>query len=493
MEIDSLPQEDIFTLIEVECGLSPASYNGDGIAFEYDSTGGMMKTGRNEAYETEMFRDGAGREAKRSNRVWDGEEEEWGEWKTTYSLYSSVLGRVVSEAVETGAKRRTFVVAGGTEIARQAYSEESEQVVGFVHRDASGLSGRSTNAGTGTASSTYASVAEEFDALGNNVGTRGHLSRPPHEGGSMPTSNDTITFDDMTLGQCSIDGVIALCSMMDRMGDAMHLEVRRWDPHARRYTRQYLPFNRDLPGRYSMSIWIPDELGPGRGHDPVIVDSNSAHPEFPPAGPGLGQWLNFGWGVSLQSNWTINRIRSSENTEIDFAKLNACLRSVFGQTLEVELIGLLNTNKMSFSVNGGKSEWLRPKIESLTIDLSLSAKQISDHQLGGLVGYSSAYLTSTIASSAVHRPTIIHDLSSASDRWIEKLEEMEAFKNAENVTFYFPKDDLRSLGTETSVLSGLATGLALAIYQNPVSITPQGTVVDQVQIAKDKLLRCYQE
>lgn len=212
------------------------------------------------------------------------------------------------------------------------------------------------------------------------------------------------------------------------------------------------------------------------------------------AQPATLEWIpDADWGVSLQASWTINRIRSSENTEIDFAKLNACLRSVFGQMLEVELIGSLNISKMSFSVNGEKREWVRPKIESLAIDLSLSAKQISDHQLEGLVGYTSAYLTTKIVSSAVHRPTLIRDLSSASDRWIEKLEEIEAFKNAENVTFYFPKDDVRSLGTERSVLSGLATGLALAIYQNPLSITPQGTVVDQVHIAKDKLLRCYQE
>ncbi len=278
--------------------------SGDGIAFEYDSTGGMIETGRAMSYETEMFRDGAGREAKRSNRVWDGEEDEWGEWKTTYSLYSSVLGRVVSEAVETGAKRRTFVVAGGQEIARQAYSEESEQVVGFVHRDASGLSGRSTNAGTGTASSTYASVAEEFDALGNNVGTRGHLSRPPHEGGSMPTSNDTITFDDMTLGQCSIDGVIALCSMMDRMGDALSAGALYYSPTAGfRYFQFDGSYDR-LSGVFR--VFIPDQIQTATSSR--VVPDDAPLPEHPPPFVPTGSWENRLAGFLVDNQFKFNLI-----------------------------------------------------------------------------------------------------------------------------------------------------------------------------------------
>ncbi len=106
MEIDSLPQEDIFTLIEVECGLSPASYNGDGIAFEYDSTGGMMKTGRNEAYEMTIAHDGMGREAKRSQRKWESEEEEWEAWETNYFVFSSVMGRTLTEVSQTGSTGR---------------------------------------------------------------------------------------------------------------------------------------------------------------------------------------------------------------------------------------------------------------------------------------------------------------------------------------------------------------------------------------------------
>jgi uncharacterized protein len=42
------------------------------------------------------------------------------------------------------------------------------------------------------------------------------LSRPPHEGGSMPTANDTITFDDVSMGDCELDGIIVPCSMAFR-------------------------------------------------------------------------------------------------------------------------------------------------------------------------------------------------------------------------------------------------------------------------------------
>jgi len=89
------------------------TYDNDGnttyaaqINYEYDSAGKMIKTDRNEAYETEMFRDGAGREAKRSQRKWDGEEEEWEAWETNYFVFSSVMGRTLTEVSQTGSTGR---------------------------------------------------------------------------------------------------------------------------------------------------------------------------------------------------------------------------------------------------------------------------------------------------------------------------------------------------------------------------------------------------
>jgi hypothetical protein len=101
-------------------------------------------------------------------------------------------------------------------LSRQTVNDNEDEIVAFVHRDALGLSGRSSNAGTGSAYNTHSYVAEEFDGLRNNVGIRGDLSRPPHEGGSMPTANDTITFDDVSMGDCELDGIIVPCSMARR-------------------------------------------------------------------------------------------------------------------------------------------------------------------------------------------------------------------------------------------------------------------------------------
>ncbi|QQS33283.1 MAG: hypothetical protein IPM50_01510 [Acidobacteriota bacterium] len=70
-------------------------------------------------------------EAKRSQRVWDGEQEEWEDWDHVYFLRSSVTGGVVSEATKTGKKRYTYVAAGGGVVARQELTDTDTQIVGW--------------------------------------------------------------------------------------------------------------------------------------------------------------------------------------------------------------------------------------------------------------------------------------------------------------------------------------------------------------------------
>jgi hypothetical protein len=157
-----------------------------------------------------------GSKGKRSQKLWDVDEEEWGEVKSTYQIFSSVLGRTVSEADTTGAKWRTFVIAAGAEIARQAVTETDDEAVTLVHTDPSGYSTHSTSIGTGFAYDTHAMKTEELDGLGNNVGTHGSMSRPPYSGGVMDSPADAITMDDITMGDCALDGIITPCSMVDR-------------------------------------------------------------------------------------------------------------------------------------------------------------------------------------------------------------------------------------------------------------------------------------
>ncbi|MGQ0541957.1 MAG: RHS repeat domain-containing protein, partial [Blastocatellia bacterium] len=228
---------------------------GDGATFNYNAPGRMISTAKEESYETVLSADGLGRETKRSNRTWDEVEEEWTDWESTYFVHSSVLGRLLTEVDDTGKKRRAFVIAGGSEIARQAFNDEDEEVVSFIHRDAAGLSGRATQGGTEPLFNTNAYLAEERDGLGNNVGIFGDLSRPPHEGGSMQSPNDSITFDRVDIGDCELDGIATPCSLLGSIGEALQWQIRRHNERTG-FTYQHVDVDRSLPGNHPVSFWV---------------------------------------------------------------------------------------------------------------------------------------------------------------------------------------------------------------------------------------------
>jgi hypothetical protein len=90
------------------------------------------------------------------------------QFRRIFQLLSSALGQTVTETDTTGKKRRTYVIAGGTTIARQGIDAgTTTERVGWTHTDPSGLSSRTTY---GSTSGLEAGVAAELDALGNNVG-----------------------------------------------------------------------------------------------------------------------------------------------------------------------------------------------------------------------------------------------------------------------------------------------------------------------------------
>jgi hypothetical protein len=132
----------------------------------------------------------------------------------------------VSEADTTGKKWRTFVIAAGAEIARQAVLENDDEAVTLVHTDPSGVSTFSMSIGTGFAHDTQAMKTEELDGLGNNVGTFGSMSRPPYSGGVMDSPADAVTMDDVTMGDCSLDGMIVPCSMVLRAAQSGAIDFR---------------------------------------------------------------------------------------------------------------------------------------------------------------------------------------------------------------------------------------------------------------------------
>ncbi|MGE3466579.1 MAG: hypothetical protein AB7J13_06565 [Pyrinomonadaceae bacterium] len=180
--------------------------------FFYDGGGTMVATSRSEYHETTIASDGDGRELKRANRVWNTTSSNWDAWETTYQVRSSILGRAVTETTATGKKKFTYVIAGGTVVARQGVDASSGEHVSWQHRDASGLSTRSVEA-SGTSFARFS--PEERDALGNNVGMIPNLTPPDRQGNAASMAN-AFTFERTDLTDCEVDGIMMPCSMAFR-------------------------------------------------------------------------------------------------------------------------------------------------------------------------------------------------------------------------------------------------------------------------------------
>jgi hypothetical protein len=189
--------------------------SGDGVNFKFDAAGHLVESWRSGEYELLKQYDGVGSEGKRSHRTYDLEEYEWTEWKTVYLLYSTVLGRVVTEAGSSGKKKLTYLFRDGVEFARQGVSDANEENVAWVHRDPSGFSSRTTSAAAGAA----AKKPEELDGMGNNVGAVGSLSSPPRAYEDPVPSADRLVFTDTSMGDCAYDGILMPCSMAQRYLD----------------------------------------------------------------------------------------------------------------------------------------------------------------------------------------------------------------------------------------------------------------------------------
>ncbi|MBX3292147.1 MAG: RHS repeat protein [Acidobacteria bacterium] len=221
--------------------------DGDVIFFTYNAAGRIVKTERYyDRYETLLAQTGDGGEAKRSQRTFDTELEQWGDWETVYFITSSVFGRVISEATATGKKRHTYVMGGGMEIARQFLSDSDVETVDFGITDPSGYSSR----GSGGIMSPY--KQEELDGLGNNVGTFAVPNRPEKIGNTM-TPTQGVTFDDVTFGQCQLDGIMVPCSFISRSIEAIQMEIRDGTTVIRK------DLSGDLPGRGTFTTLVVTE------------------------------------------------------------------------------------------------------------------------------------------------------------------------------------------------------------------------------------------
>ncbi len=93
---------------------------------------------------------------------------------TNYYIRSTALGKVVSEADDTGRKVATYVPANGVTLAEQRLVRSggtTTELLTFIHQDASGASAQSTDASGNAVSSSIR--AGEYDAMGRNVADAG--------------------------------------------------------------------------------------------------------------------------------------------------------------------------------------------------------------------------------------------------------------------------------------------------------------------------------
>ncbi len=200
--------------------------------------------------EIERFYDGDGREVKRKKIDYtpDPYATQWpyGSWTekgTTYYIRSSVLGgAVVSEALPSGAKEKSFVMAGGAKIATQneyQYSSSNNEAVTFDHFDRIGMSFRSS-AADGTVplyEGQYAGAPAEMDPMGGNMGIANPYAQeipepPPSEESYpfFPVDGDFPMYADGQQVRCTLDGMSVGCSLaLSMLGNSANVDPKNTD------------------------------------------------------------------------------------------------------------------------------------------------------------------------------------------------------------------------------------------------------------------------
>jgi hypothetical protein len=177
-----------------------------GSQYTYDAGGRISTFGDGETYETDQQLDGEGRRIKSVQRRYDQETEQWATEKTTYYIHSSVIGQVISEVSEEGAKERSFVFSGGSVLAVQSV-DGSIQSVSWKHYDPSNASYRSTNS-----SGTPFEMAE-MDPLGANAGIMKPFTWPPPKEPGILEPYYGIPELNSAFGGCVFDGIPADCDV----------------------------------------------------------------------------------------------------------------------------------------------------------------------------------------------------------------------------------------------------------------------------------------
>jgi hypothetical protein len=130
--------------------------------------------------------------------------------KTEYLIYSTVLGKLLTEVDSTGAKKRTYIYSNGQLVARQTGNSASGYVA-WENTDPSNASYLATlNTGGGIYSGDIGQA--ELDPLGSNVGTSNPNDPNSNNLAPAPGGGGGGWGDPFGGYSCRIDGFEAPCS-----------------------------------------------------------------------------------------------------------------------------------------------------------------------------------------------------------------------------------------------------------------------------------------
>ncbi len=286
------------------------------IHMTYDAAGRSIKMVRPVEKEIERFYSGEGREVKRKEKTFYNDD--WVIKPTKYFIRSSVLGgEVVSEVDATGRKRKTFVRGAGVVLAWQTvsyYNNTTTEYVNFEHRDASGMSYRSTQS---NGIDIYSEGAEgspaELDPLGGNVGLSTpyiEITVPPEPG--YPTFEllgyESPMYVNGQRVSATLDGIevpLSLVQSAVQSGSAAQCPNNNCGPRVYQFNGQNVlssPFMAYANG--TSGFWIDANDPNSPAPPPGVIDGGGVITRFVQ----VSTYFNVSW----DTRWTPRRISDNE-------------------------------------------------------------------------------------------------------------------------------------------------------------------------------------
>lgn len=179
--------------------------------YDYDAVGAILKVALDGSRVIYNQTDGAGRTVRRDiykTRPANGFDSFE---KTEYQIYSSVLGKLLTEVNSDGTKKKTYIYAGGALLATQNKTSTTSGYVSWENTDPSNASYLST-LHSGTAIYLGENGQAELDPLGSNVGTSNPYD-PQNSSNLMPAPGGGGWGDPFGGYSCRVDGFEVPCSL----------------------------------------------------------------------------------------------------------------------------------------------------------------------------------------------------------------------------------------------------------------------------------------